>query len=425
MNIDFVAFVRFDFHKVSELESVNKALEGLYQEPGENHAGPTFGGGHRSHRVYGNNEDNPLEEDSDINWIRTVVESNIRGVLDIITLGILSREKIDEILREEEGPFNEYNHFKHKIREYFEVIPTIVGDDSRREGYITYIEPDEEFDFHDEDGFDIEKIQDIISENASLLSRLDFPIGGSHTLYEGKYLITRTVSNDPYNRLGILTRGFDRGHNAPDDLTIWPVWYSSVSGLTSFFRAYYWSRYRREVVGEFDRRTDENRDEWMSGIPELQSATELLSTAHEIHELQLDWVDIYTHLIDELEHLQFQFRDDESDEKRIPFWPEPIEISSPDSRMIYTRKEGERHLISIYTDDVRNRLKLLESDIERVDDKVRKLSSNLHDVVTVGATEENIQLQEKVGNLTTALIVLTVILVILTIALVSIEILSL
>lgn len=412
MRIEFIAFVKLDFNEVSELDEVTDALEEVYGESGEAHAGPTFEGGHWSHRVFGNADDNPLEEDPDIRWIRTVIESNVRGIIDVVTVGLLSEEKIEAVLNEDAETLNEYNRFKQKVRDYLNEVPSIVGDERRNEGYITYIEPADDLGFTGADGADVEAIQSIVSTNANLLSRLDFPTGGYLTLHRGNLLVAQTVLMDPYNRLSVLSRGFERGHNEPDRLTTWPVWYRSLAILTAFFRAYYWTTYRREVVREFDQRTETQRDAWLGGSPDQREFDSTLEMADDVHALDLDWVEIYTRLVDELDHLQFLFRED--DEDRIPFWPEPVEIPPSETRVIHSRPEGERDLMSIYTADIRNRLPLLGSDIERVDDKVRKLSSTLQDVISVSATEENIRLQRRLGWLTAALFFLTLVLVVLT-----------
>lgn len=410
MDIEFVAFVKFDFHEVSEREEILDTLEDIYDEDGEVYGGTTLGSGGWQQRVFGNDDDNPLEEDGDIQWIRTIVESNIRGIIDVVTLGLVSREKVDEILAEEGTPHNEYNPFKSKLQEYIDDIPSIVENGGGLTGFITYIEPDEEFDIRTDGEVDKEKIQSIISENVKTLSRFDYSTGGYHTLYSGNHLITQSISMEPFSRISIFTTGIDREHNAPEELRTRPVWYSSIAGLISYFRAHYWSKYRRRVIGDFDEEINKNRDRWIRSLNKSTSTDTLLNTAHEIHDLQMDWVDIYSYIVDELGHLQFTFGGSNGNEGEY-LWPHPIEIPPPDSMVIPTRPEGDRDLISIYEDDIRNRLELLDSEIERVDDKVRKLSSNLHDVITVGSTEENISLQQKIQTLTRVLVGLTVILV--------------
>ncbi|MFB6187894.1 MAG: hypothetical protein ABEI86_13660 [Halobacteriaceae archaeon] len=218
MNIEFVAFAKFDFYELAGKEDVLEVLEDIYEEEGEVYGGPTFGGGGWRHRVFGNTEENPLEEDEDIRWIRTLVNSEIRGVLDVATLGILSDSNVNEILAEEDTPRNEYNRFKHKISEYFNEIPTVIEDQSSLKAYVTYIEPDEEFDFRTNGEVDIGKIQKIIEANAETLSRFEYPVGGYQTLYQGNYILNNVVSQQPYSRISVFTRGIDREHNAPEEL---------------------------------------------------------------------------------------------------------------------------------------------------------------------------------------------------------------
>lgn len=421
MDIEFIAFAKWDFFPTSENEAVYETLEEIYEEEGEDYGGPTFGGGSWSQKVFGNSEDNPLEEDEDIQWIRTTVENNIRGILDIATLGLISQKKIDEILSEEETPYNEYNQFKKKFSELFTDVPSVVDNEHQRKAYLTYIEPDEEFELRTEGEIDPQRIQNIIQEYTGTLQRFEYLSGGYHTLYQGNYVVTQCVSSDPYSRLGVFTRGIDRAHNAPEELHTSPVWYDGIRGLMPYFRAYYWSGYRREQINEFDTQIDDNRDEWVASLNEERDSDWLLDTAREIHKMQLSWVDDFTRIVDELDHLEHTFRPRDGNEEANALRPKPVEIPPPDGHVIPTRPEGERDLVSIYHDDIINRLQLLGSELERVDEKVRKLSSNLHDVITVGSTEENIKLQNRIRKLTWGLFTLTIILVILTGAMVAIE----
>ncbi|MFB6187896.1 MAG: hypothetical protein ABEI86_13670, partial [Halobacteriaceae archaeon] len=79
--------------------------------------------------------------------------------------------------------------------------------------------------------------------------------------------------------------------------------------------------------------------------------------------------------------------------------------------VIPTKPEGKRDLISTYKEDIRNRLDLWENDIDRVDQKVGKVSSNVHDAISLESTRENVSLQREIRRLTWALLILTAVLV--------------
>ncbi|MFB6187895.1 MAG: hypothetical protein ABEI86_13665, partial [Halobacteriaceae archaeon] len=91
-------------------------------------------------------------------------------------------------------------------------------------------------------------------------------------------------------------------------------------------KRYYWSEYRRQIANEFDRSLDEKRDLWVNEFGNQEDSDTLSDLADQVQNLQIQWTELYTHLVDEVDHLQFVFNQDEEYDGEEGLWPEPIEI---------------------------------------------------------------------------------------------------
>lgn len=410
MEVKLAALVNFDFCHSSDREELEQSLEELYASPGNEYGGAQIGGGSWSRKVYGDFPEDVSEDFPEFRRVVTIIEPEVRHLLDVVTFAELSEDQVRTILEAEEGRAESFRQdLMESVYELLDESPTVVDVESYNYPMILYVEPEERVEIWDEDGeLDRDRLLQLFEGNSDLFNRISFNTSGLVSLLGSEDIVAPQVMMRQWGRLTALnvSSTYERNEER-DDTIIGPLWLRRLSDLKPYMRAYYWSRHRLGHLAEVDEQTHGLAD-LLKESGEADDLENLLRIETELEEIQERWTDVYTRAADELAELRTIFDMDSSN----------IEARPLDNE-IPKRMEGgiiaeDRSLIRHYTDSVLSYLDRLEADLDRIGDKQNRITDFIHDKISVKATESNIQLQKDIKYLTKVLTGLTVALVILT-----------
>lgn len=412
MEIDFVAIISFDYVESTQEEKVIESLSNMYNREPDSYGGPTLGGGSWSHRVFGNHDKNPLEEESDFKWIRTKVEKNTWGIIDVVSIAILSEKQISNVLTEENGPYSEFANIRRRFVELISDVPSIVPENK---GLMCYVGPETELEIRSDERIDVEKAQESLESNGDVLNRFGFTTAGYISLLKGNVFVAPNILLQPWDRITAVSRDISQDEVAPNEFTMDPSWYRGVDEFQMYLQAYYWSEYMSDELQSIDNRVEKRRDEltdYSENQPEIDS---IIKVAEKVQTLRIDWVELRSTFIDSLHQLRRDF--EQQSEERIGPFSVPYDTPIPKttkSGLVFGEDESNS-LINRYENEIQNRLEFLESNSDRIGKKHNMLIESIGDLINTSSTRENINLQKDVKDLTKILTWLTVILVFLTV----------
>ena len=419
-DIGFAAIIFWDFVFESDDDELLKSLANLYGEKPEEYSGPYIGGGRWYHKVAGN-ETNEIEDSENFASVRTLVESNTMGVLDVTTFAVLSEEQIEHVLTSDDR--SGLQDLQETISVYVEQIPTLNNHGQTGHKGVYYAEWDGEPSLIPDFGeLDKTDIMDRLGEGNSPLFSFGFQIGGNLSLVEGNIFVSPTSVMDPYDGLAAIRKDLHPQSEPVDDLITPPPWYAEVSGLKRYYRLKVWADSRWRRLHEFDDQTDEARETFSTLSSTDTDVQEILSVSEQIQDLQAEFTEFRTRYDAEFQSLQDQFRK-RADEQTSTF-ETPYDIALPrPEKPEYVDRSGDQtnSIIEYFEDSSEEAFEQVDSLYDRITEKTDSLVSSVASRTQLAATDENLALQNKISTLTQRLTFLTLILILLTVVLISVE----
>lgn len=417
--IGFAAIIFWDFVDEDGEDELLASLKRLYGEEPEQYGGVTLGGGNWRTRVVGN-DTNHIEDAEEFASVRTLVESNTRGVFDVTTFAVLSDEQVQTVLNKKDR--SGLRELRSTISEYLEMLPTYVDHDDPNHCGLYYAEWSEGDLLSDlEDATDESLVERLRSHHETLFS-FGFQLGGNLSIYNRNFFVAPPASMAPFKGLAVIRRKQHPDSGPIDDLITSPTWYMGISGLNRYYRLNRWADSRWSRLNEFGSDADDARDSLLSLSSTQTDVDEVLPVSEEIQSLQIGYTEFRTRFDAEYQSFQDSFSE-RADEGTDTFGnPVDVPLPRPDGPDFVDRPEDRTNSVVEYFEDAsEHSLEQTNDRYTQVSEKIESLVSSVDSRTRLAATDENLTLQERVQRLTAILTALTVILVILTIVLVGIE----
>lgn len=415
MDLKFVGIVKFDFCSETNAKRLQTALESVYGESGKELAGPTLGGGGWQRTVYGNEDSNQAQTDTEFQWVRTITEQEVPGIIDIVTVAVFSEEQLNSVINAEHNRARSLiTDYRTALEELLEDVPSVVFPIGNEEPTILYLEPEQPIEIADEEGINHDLIHQAFEDQREFLNRFEFHTGGLMSLVGTEDFVAPSVLMQPWGRLSVLNRS-STGEEKPDDqLTLDPLWVRRLRSLLPYYRGYFWCQHRISDLREFDSRLDDQRGSLKKKANPNTPIDDLFEFGSSVEELRLEWTDLRSHVVDELDAIDSRFNERADESKDSVGNSFDIPVTGPDGPRVVLSKEQSTSIISYYEGNVQELTEKLRSDSKRIETKQRTLSEYIHELISLRATDENITLQDRIGLLTWVLVILTIILVVLT-----------
>lgn len=417
--IGFAAIIFWDFVEISNEEELLTTLEEVYGAKPEEYGGMTLGGsGGWSHWVAGNQE-NDIEESEEFESVRTVVQSETKGIFDVTTYAVLSEEQIQSIFVS--GNTRRIEKLQSKLAEHLAELPTLVdyGDTGHSGAY--YAEwAGEDSLVPDADGTDTSEIMERLAGELATLSGVGFQIGGLLSLIKGSVFVCPRMLMQPFDGFAVVRRDQHPDSEPFDDLIFPPGWAAELDQLRRYYRLKIWTDSRWTRLQQFDTRAQNAREELLSLSSSQIDVDEVLPVSEQIQGLQIEYTEFRTRFETEFRSLQEQLSGGIEDDPVIDV-PYDVAISASNSPVV-EMDEHSRSVIEYFQNNAEKTFEQIDDRRELVSNKIDSLVASIESRTRLAATDENLELQNRVTSLTWVLILLTVFLVILTVVLVALEI---
>lgn len=319
-----------------------------------------------------------------------VIEST-DAITEIITLATIDVDQIDNDDSEENTGINfvqrqDWERRLENIRTY------IPGEEHGPETTVFWAKFDSLPDELEEEPVDLETAHDALSEEepSNILESFNVSTSGGIVLLDEDTMI---LTRDPSRWWGSLF-AIDLGENlsptdALDGLQLHGPW----PALSTLYGIHFWSRLRGIELDEFEDGLEEADTELPSGNDvEVDEYLDLDAT---IYELQEEWVSLNSRISRELRQLS----------RRLDILAVRIDEMSRSQLQSTPASEGIGPLES-YMQQLENELDRVEFDSSRLNERLNSLSTVFHNRVSMIATRENIDLQERVSDQTDQSLVL-------------------
>lgn len=419
--IGFAAIIFWDFVDESDEEELLATLSEIYGEDVDEYSGPYMGGGGGwYHRVAGN-QANEIEATQQFASVRTLVESDTKGILDVTTFAILSEEQIEMVLNSDER--SGLRQLQSTVEDYLEKLPSLVDHEQPGHSGVYYAEWSGQSDLLPEaDDFDIDEIMNRLGEVYPILYSFGFQTGGNLSLVKGNIFISPTVTIQPYDGLAAIRKDSHPQSEPIDDLITPPPWYSEVSGIKRYYRLHTWANFRWRKLQNFDSEINDARDALSSLSSSQMDVEEVLSVSEQIQALQSDYTEFQTRYNAEYQEFLDDFSeraDEQTDSFGVPY---DIPLPRPNEPESVERSDDRTNsIIEYFEESSEHTFEQVSQLYTRITQNIESLVSSIESRTRLVATDENLTLQKRVARLTTVLTWLTVILVVLTVVLVAIE----
>lgn len=231
--------------------------------------------------------------------------------------------------------------------------------------------------------------------------------------------VAPSVVMSPFGRLVVLNQS-STGEKTPDDrLVLDPLWIRRLRNLVSYLRGYHWCQHRIRQLREFDDNLNDLRKPLRKEAKPDTNIEDLINFGSDIEEARLEWTDLYSRVVDELDALESQFVEQTESPDDSLTGPFDIPIERSEGPGLVLPEDETNSLISFYDNGVRTLIESLQSESERVEKKQHTVAEYVNEAIQLRATDENITLQNRIRFLTWVLVGLTMVLVILTAILIS------
>ncbi|EMA68829.1 hypothetical protein C461_04342 [Halorubrum aidingense JCM 13560] len=396
--INFAAVAQFEFYSSNDSDRIESAFEDLYGESGETFGGPIMmSGGHWKRTIFSKNEDLP-EQLSQFENIRTYLTPDKRHVYDAVTVGKLEQSTLQKILTADldrvssvvRGPVKALNEFTNDI-------PTIPEDQDDLPT-ILYVEPEEKLDIgRQEEGLDTDVTSSWLEAHREQLQRIKILLGQPISLVGGEDLLAPHSMGPGYIRQATILNTSATHEDTEKDV-MGPLWLRRVeNAIKPYYRADCWLNHRRRKIGEIDDQThgtarifDKDRDG--NELDFYQSVEQ------DLESLREQWINQYTLIRDELADLD-EGLPLESEEEPDPAHEIPLQPPARTHEPVSLYQNYEDHLASLF--------EVARADMDRIGDKLERVSQFIHDSVSAKTAASNIELQSEVKDLTRILTWLT------------------
>jgi len=417
MEIGFAAIVLWDFVEEENEDLVIDNLEEIYGGEPDKRGGAKFGGGSWSRRIFGNSN-NRIEADTEFESVRSIVETEVHGLYDVTTIGVLSPNQIEEVVNRDNRAGRD--NIRRELESKFEDLPSLVDYDDTGVCGVYYVEREGGEEIIEDGELDPGRASEILKGEAQNLGSFGFQMMGYQSLIRGNHFVTPTVAMDLYQGLCVVRREPHPESGPIEDLILDPSWYSEFSGLKKYYRVNYWGDSRWKRLHDFDERSDEARAELATLPEEVKDVSKVLETSNQIQALQTDFVDFRTRYEAEYQSHRDLFEDRADDAESRFGVPYDLAIPNPEDNRV--SEEEPRSVITYFEDNTEHTFEQVDELKSRVSEKVQSIVDAIEGRTTLAATDENIALQRRVSKLTRILTGLTVVLVVLTLALILLEI---
>lgn len=399
--INFAAIAQFEFYSSNDTDLIESGFEDLYGESGETFGGPIMmGGGHWKRTIFSKNEE-LSDQLSQFENVRTYLTPDKRHVHDAITVGRLDQETLQEILTVDYDRAGSVVRDSIKaLNEFTDDIPTIPEDQDDLPT-IFYVEPEERLDIGwQEEGLDPDITSSWLETHREQLQRIKILLGQPISLVGSEDLLAPHSMGAGYIRQATFLNTSATHEETAKDV-MGPLWLRRVeNAIKPHYRADCWLNHRRKKIAEIDDQThgtarifDEEKDG--NELDFYQSVEQ------DLEGLREQWINQYTLIRDELadldEGLPLEDEEDPDPAAEIAIRP-PEGIDEPVS--IY--QNYEEHLASLF--------EMARADMDRIGDKLERVSQFIHDSVSARTAASNVELQSEVKRLTRILTWLTVLL---------------
>jgi len=400
-DIKLAAVVQFEFYSSTNSDEVKSAFEELYQDPGEEFGGLIFGTNQSWKRTQFTIEEWDTDDLSSFERVTTYLAPDNRHVYDAVTIGYFSPEAIKTIrTAESRTAESEIKAAIEGLDRFTEEIPTIPDDDRTDPPAVFYVEPTEQIDITmGDDSWTNDEIAPWVEAHQDALRQLNILLGHQMSIIGRNDLLSPHHMDAGAIREVTLLNLTSRT-NIEQDLTTPPAWLEVIEeNLKPYYRSDLWLNHRWQQLGELDEDTHGTAALFSDDPSGLESYQ---ATERELESLREDWLDLYTKASDEVGELisdtPFSGEDEISPRREIPLIPPASNAGTAKSQ------------IEPYESHIKELEELVRSDLDRIGDKLDRLSQFIHDSVVVRSSETNIELQDEIQTLTYFLTLLTVLL---------------
>ena len=421
MDIAFAALICWDFVDEADESELLSGLGDLYGEEPESYSGPKMGGGGWFRKVVGN-EENRIESETDFTSVRTIVETQVDGLIDVTTIATLSDEQINEVVKSEHRRGHE--SLRLTLEEYLKQLPSLINHDDTGFSGVTYAEWDgDEPLIPDEEEVELERIVERLNDEMQTLVSFGFQTSGLCSLVLHNVFVAPPISMQPYDGLAAIRRGPHDGAEQLDDLILDPGWYHEIKGFRHYYRLKFWVEDRWNRLYEFESQADAARAS-LSELPTNAAINDVLNVSEEIQSLQTDFTQFKTRYDTEYEGHAAEFKEPTRGTTStfgIQFDTPLPRIDIPDEFL--DSEEETTSLVEYFDEGADHTLNDVSELAARINRTITSLVNSIESRTRLAATDENLQLQSRVTRLTQVLTGLTIVLVVLTVMLVGLEIL--
>jgi len=240
-------------------------------------------------------------------------------------------------------------------------------------------------------------VSGIFNGNGGTLQAYGFKPTGQISAIEPSYLLTfeeHQVADFP---LAVLVTRDQSQPDAENSIEYWKRWigfsYTRIKAITSLLLVSHWLEWRRQEISDID---DELYEYNLPNSNSGDSEHTLRDEEQDLEQLRRDWVESQSATADEFHEIE-QLVEHYQREDNATIFDFPA------------GQETTRSYCYTYVGQLKTELQTLSETLDRVKTKLEMFISVVQDRIQSNATKSNLQLQNKVKNLTILLAVIAII----------------